>query len=102
MASTAPFSGLNRPANRAPVPGLADQGIRETGTPLGIRRFGTPADDHARLWAPETVTTVVARSRPSREVRRASTISGVGGRCTVWTAGSEPPGKPRTAGTSKA
>src|ERR1700761_2783174 len=86
IASAAPFSGLNLPANTAPEPTAGENEIRRVGMYGGrIARTGTTAR-HALAWWNETAATAGARSPPAAW-RSAPATATSGGRWTVWTTG---------------
>ena len=102
MASAAPFSGLSRPANSAPVPAVADQAMRRVGTYGGrIASTGTTRRQALGLELPTRRPPPAAGSRRATlPQRRRHAWSG--GRCTVCTTGAGTAVASRTAGASKA
>ena len=101
MASAAPFSGLSRPANSAPCPAVADQGMSPMrGYGGRIASTGTTWRQ-ARAWNSDTTATAGGRL-PRAACRSAADTAWSGGRWSVCTTGARNAVASRTAGASKA
>ena len=101
IASAAPFSGLNRPANSAPDPAASEKGICRVGMSDGRTASTGTMRRHASAWLCETQATT-GGDLCRTAWRSAPATAASGGRCTVCTMGTSSVVARSTAGASKA